>query len=50
MFQTVFYNVKRYAPIIPFLIILSLFQFIAYGFDINFLKSYVLMPDGESVH
>nr|WP_254864889.1 hypothetical protein [Bacillus cereus group sp. TH254-2LC] len=37
---------KRYVPIIPFLIILSLFQCIAYGFDINFLKLYVLMPDG----
>ncbi|EDZ55891.1 conserved hypothetical protein [Bacillus cereus H3081.97] len=39
-------NIKRYVPIIPFLIILSLFQCIAYGFDINFLKLYVLMPDG----
>jgi len=41
-----FYNIKRYVPIIPFLIIFSLFQCIAYGFDINFLKLYVLMPDG----
>ncbi|PEJ03197.1 hypothetical protein CN684_24425 [Bacillus wiedmannii] len=41
-----FYNIKRYVPIIPFLIILSLFQCIAYGFDINFLKLYVLFPDG----
>jgi len=42
-----FYNIKRYVPIIPFLIILSLFQCIAYGFDINFLKLYVLFPDGR---
>ncbi|MGG0302678.1 hypothetical protein ABEY59_03445 [Bacillus albus] len=39
-------NMKRYVPIIPFLIILSLFQCIAYGFHINFLNLYVLMPDG----
>lgn len=39
-------TMKRYVPIIPFLIILSLFQCIAYGFDINFLKLYVIMPDG----
>ncbi len=39
-------NMKRYVPIIPFLIILSLFQCIAYEFDINFLKLHVLLPDG----
>jgi len=27
-------NIKRYVPIIPFLVILSLFQCIAYEFDI----------------
>lgn len=41
-----FYNIKRYVPIIPFLIILSLFQCIAYWFNINVLKLYVLLPDG----
>ncbi|WP_176518898.1 hypothetical protein [Bacillus wiedmannii] len=40
-------NMKRSVPIIPFLIILSLFQCIAYGFDINFLKLYVIIPDGD---
>ncbi|KAA0789813.1 hypothetical protein EXW45_25305 [Bacillus wiedmannii] len=39
-------NIKRYVPIIPFLIILSLFQCIAYEFDINFLNLHVLFPDG----
>lgn len=38
-------NIKRHVPIIPFLVILSLFQCIAYGFDINFLKLYVLLSD-----
>ena len=39
-------TMKRYVPIIPFLIILSLFFFFSYEFDINFLKLFVLMPDG----
>ncbi|SMD82495.1 hypothetical protein BACERE00191_01382 [Bacillus pacificus] len=43
-------NIKRYVPIIPFLTILSLFQCIAYGFDINFLKLYAIMPDGGITH